>query len=174
MSLQVSLLTKFRIEANDVIIIPDATRTPRDETKEQFEAVVASVPGKKLSTASSSSSSSSSSSGSSCGFIIPEEELLANKQKTYFHLRISEVRFSGVGDLPLRPGGEGEQLLGLPDRDDLAGGQEGPGTSPPPSFLSPGSSSPLHGLAGHADEGPASGPHGPRQPGVCPHLLLLG
>jgi len=46
---------------------------------------------KKLSTASSGSEASHSSSGSECGYIIPEEDLLAYKQKTYFHLRISEV-----------------------------------------------------------------------------------
>jgi hypothetical protein len=37
----VSLLTKFRIEADDVIIIPDATRSPRPDTQAVFDALVA-------------------------------------------------------------------------------------------------------------------------------------
>ena len=59
----VSLLTKFRIEADDVIIIPDATRSPGDETKEEFERLVTSPgqAGKKLSTGSSSSEASNTS-----------------------------------------------------------------------------------------------------------------
>ena len=89
----VTLLTKFRIEANDVIIIPDATRTPRDDTKEQFERLVlAPGQGKKLSTASSSSEMSNTSSTATSGcYLLPEEDLRAHKEKTYFHLRISEV-----------------------------------------------------------------------------------
>ena len=90
----VSLLTKFRIEADDVIIIPDATRSPRDDTREQFERLVTAPgqTGKKLSTASSSSEASNTSTSSSFpGFLLPEEELRAHKEKTYFHLRISEV-----------------------------------------------------------------------------------
>ena len=89
----VTLLTKFRIEANDVIIIPDATRTPRDDTKEQFERLVlAPEQGKKLSTASSSSEMSNTSSTATSGcYLLPEEDLRAHKEKTYFHLRISEV-----------------------------------------------------------------------------------
>ena len=85
----VSLLTKFRIEADDVIIIPDATRLPREDTKDMFERLVL-APGqrKKLSTASSSSEASNT---SFPGFLLPEEELRAHKEKTYFHLRISEV-----------------------------------------------------------------------------------
>ena len=87
----VSLLTKFRIEADDVIIIPDATRSPRDETKEEFERLVTTPgQGKKLSTASSSSETSNTST-SFPGYLLPEEELRAHKEKTYFHLRISEV-----------------------------------------------------------------------------------
>ena len=87
----VSLLTKFRIEADDVIIIPDATRLPWEDTKDMFERLVL-APGqrKKLSTASSSSEASNTSS-SFPGFLLPEEELRAHKEKTYFHLRISEV-----------------------------------------------------------------------------------
>ena len=85
----VSLLTKFRIEADDVIIIPDATKLPREDTKDMFERLVL-APGqrKKLSTASSSSEASNT---SFPGFLLPEEELRAHKEKTYFHLRISEV-----------------------------------------------------------------------------------
>ena len=87
----VSLLTKFRIEADDVIIIPDATRSPRDETKEEFERLVTTPgQGKKLSTASSSSETSNTST-SFPGYLLPEEELRTHKEKTYFHLRISEV-----------------------------------------------------------------------------------
>ena len=61
-----SLLTKFRIEADDVIIIPDATRSPREETRELFSSLVAaredrSTADKKLSTASSGSEASHSS-----------------------------------------------------------------------------------------------------------------
>ena len=63
---QVSLLTKFRIEADDVIIIPDATRSPREETRELFSSLVVAredrnTADKKLSTASSGSEASHSS-----------------------------------------------------------------------------------------------------------------
>lgn len=86
----IALLAKFRIEADDVIIISDATKKPCSETKEAFEAIL-TAPKQKLSTGSQNSSNSESSVESAVNYIIPEEELLAHKEKTYFHLRISEV-----------------------------------------------------------------------------------
>ena len=87
----IALLAKFRIEADDVIIISDATKKPSNETKEEFEKMLF-VPKQKLSTGSKVSSSSDESRESRSCFIIDEEDLLAHKEKTYFHLRISEVR----------------------------------------------------------------------------------
>jgi len=83
----IALLAKFRIEADDVIIISDATKKPSNETKEAFEAIL-TAPKQKVSTGSQTSDSSIE---STVSYIIPEEELLAHKEKTYFHLRISEV-----------------------------------------------------------------------------------
>jgi len=86
----IALLAKFRIEADDVIIISDATKKPTNETKEAFEKIL-TAPKQKLSTGSQNSDTSDISKESDDPYIIPEEELLAHKEKTYFHLRISEV-----------------------------------------------------------------------------------
>ena len=56
-----------RIEADDVIIISDATAAPGAETREAWRRLLGAES------------------------LIQEEELLAHKEKTYFYLRISEV-----------------------------------------------------------------------------------
>ena len=65
----IALLAKFRIEADDVIIISDATKRPADTTREAFT---------KLTTLGEDT-------------LIAEEEAAALAEKTNFYLRISEV-----------------------------------------------------------------------------------
>ena len=65
----IALLAKFRIEADDVIIISDATKRPADSTREAF---------RKLTRRGEES-------------LIGEEETEAQAEKTNFYLRISEV-----------------------------------------------------------------------------------
>ena len=90
------------------------------------------------------------------GYLIPEEELRAHKQKTYFHLRISEVAAPhpvhstactlhpapctlhpapcNLHPAPCNAGGEGAQQLCLPPGDDPPHGAEGPGRSYRPKW----------------------------------------
>ena len=54
-----ALLAKFRIDFSDVIVIPDVTKKAKQATKEEFEGMI-----------------------EQCAEPIPEEELLAQKEKT--------------------------------------------------------------------------------------------
>ena len=63
-----TLLAKFRIDYSDVIVIPDVMKKARDETKNEFKAMLAQSTDP-----------------------IPEEELNSQKEKTNRHLRIAEL-----------------------------------------------------------------------------------
>jgi solute carrier family 12 sodium/potassium/chloride transporter 2 len=78
----VKLLSKFRIEADDVIIIDDATKKPRAETKDAFDKMVRN---------SGNSPSIVINDTENNEQVIPEDVLSKHKEKTNFHLRISEV-----------------------------------------------------------------------------------
>ena len=64
----INLLAKFRIEAEDVIIISDATKKPAESTRDAFA---------KLTT-------------------LTEEALMPHQEKTNFYMRISEVIFRKI------------------------------------------------------------------------------
>merc|ERR1719450_2101364 len=64
-----ALLAKFRIEFSSVVVIPDVTKRASDASRERLDALLAKIPKDT----------------------IPEEELLANKEKTNRHLRLSEL-----------------------------------------------------------------------------------
>lgn len=86
----VKLLAKFRIEAEDVIIIDDATKKPRDDTRQAFEQMVRSKPYssvKKFMTPAIVINDNDTEHSQ----IISESTLSKHKEKTNFHLRISEV-----------------------------------------------------------------------------------
>jgi len=64
-----ALLAKFRIEFSSVVVIPDVTKRASDASRERLDTLLAKIPKDT----------------------IPEEELLANKEKTNRHLRLSEL-----------------------------------------------------------------------------------
>jgi len=64
-----ALLAKFRIEFSSVVVIPDITKRAGDASRARLDQIMAKLP-----------------EGS-----IKEEELLANKEKTNRHLRLSEL-----------------------------------------------------------------------------------
>eukprot|EP00092_Neocalanus_flemingeri_P012452 GFUD01013425.1.p1 GENE.GFUD01013425.1~~GFUD01013425.1.p1 ORF type:complete len:1079 (+),score=254.39 GFUD01013425.1:143-3379(+) len=64
-----ALLAKFRIEFSSVVVIPDVTKRASDASRARLDILMAKLP-----------------EGS-----ITEEELLANKEKTNRHLRLSEL-----------------------------------------------------------------------------------
>lgn len=64
-----ALLAKFRIEFSSVVVIPDVTKRASDGSRARLDTLLARLPQDT----------------------IPEEELLANKEKTNRHLRLSEL-----------------------------------------------------------------------------------
>jgi len=64
-----ALLAKFRIEFSSVVVIPDVTKRASDASRARLDALLAKLPEDT----------------------IPEEELLANKEKTNRQLRLSEL-----------------------------------------------------------------------------------
>jgi solute carrier family 12 sodium/potassium/chloride transporter 2 len=70
-----ALLSKFRIDYSDVIVIPDITKKAEDKTKKEFEALIADF------------KSNSNDDGTS----ITEVELIAMREKTNRHLRLREL-----------------------------------------------------------------------------------
>lgn len=65
----ITLLSKFRIDYSKVTVIPDVTKKAKDSTKHEFNTIINGIAHDK-----------------------PEEaELLANKEKTNRHLRLSEL-----------------------------------------------------------------------------------
>ena len=73
-----ALLAKFRIDYSDVIVIPDITKKAQDSTKKEFDTLIEPfrVP---------------SDCPSSDGTSITDAELMAHKEKTNRHLRLSEA-----------------------------------------------------------------------------------
>lgn len=63
-----ALLAKFRIDFSDVIVIPDVTKKALGSTQDEFSTLIDKVPEP-----------------------IPEEELLAQKEKTNRNLRLTEL-----------------------------------------------------------------------------------
>ena len=76
----IALLGKFRIETDDVIILSDATKKPCEETKEQFEKMLQKSDDEK--------------GDNSEDYVVPEDELKVHREKTMFHLRLSEVKLN--------------------------------------------------------------------------------
>lgn len=64
-----ALLAKFRIDYSDVTVIPDVTKKAKEETKNEFKDMLAKAP----------------------NGAIPDNELLAQKEKTNRHLRLAEL-----------------------------------------------------------------------------------
>merc|ERR1712013_282215 len=64
-----ALLAKFRIEFSSVVVIPDVTKRASDSTRARLDTLLGKIPKDT----------------------IPEEELLANKEKTNRHLRLAEL-----------------------------------------------------------------------------------
>ena len=73
----IGLLAKFRIEAEDVIIISDATQKPTEASLREFTSVMESF---------TSQDDVSDIHG------VTEEDLVTHREKTNFYIRISEVR----------------------------------------------------------------------------------
>jgi len=70
-----SLLAKFRIEFSDVTVVPDVTKKAKDETRAEYQEILAGNMSK-----------------------IPDAELMSQKEKTNRHLRLAElVREHSVG-----------------------------------------------------------------------------
>ena len=63
-----SLLAKFRIDFSDVKVIPDVTKKAKEETKSEFQALLAQS-----------------------ADTVAEEELSSQREKTNRHLRIAEL-----------------------------------------------------------------------------------
>ena len=76
----VALLAKFRIEADDVIIISDATQKPSEASVRKFSALMEQV-------------TAGEGEGESAGeqARVTREELDTHREKTNFYLRMSEV-----------------------------------------------------------------------------------
>ncbi|XP_040581713.1 bumetanide-sensitive sodium-(potassium)-chloride cotransporter [Lepeophtheirus salmonis] len=89
-----SLLAKFRIDFQDVIMLTDATKQPKKETKDEFKAMLANNSLKNSNSGKKHSTSSRDSSSSECDEVPPlvsELDIIANKEKTNFNLRIAEI-----------------------------------------------------------------------------------
>lgn len=63
-----ALLAKFRIDFSDVIVIPDITKKALPETQTEYQKMIGQ-----------------------CAEPIPEEEMLAHKEKTNRNLRLTEL-----------------------------------------------------------------------------------
>lgn len=70
-----ALLAKFRIEYSDVIVIPDITKRAKEETRKEFEALIAPFKGED----------------SEDGTVITDGELMTLREKTNRHLRLREL-----------------------------------------------------------------------------------
>lgn len=70
-----ALLSKFRIDYSDVIVIHDITKKAQEKTKKEFEALIAPF----------------KSGNSDDGTSITDAELMALREKTNRHLRLREL-----------------------------------------------------------------------------------
>ncbi|XP_046400819.1 solute carrier family 12 member 3-like isoform X1 [Ischnura elegans] len=75
-----ALLSKFRIDYSDVIVLPDITKKAKEETKKEFEALIEPfrVKGSDIDESEE-------------GLFIKDSELLALKEKTNRHMRLREL-----------------------------------------------------------------------------------
>jgi solute carrier family 12 sodium/potassium/chloride transporter 2 len=90
-----TLLAKFRIEFEDVILLTDVTKRPSKQTKDDFSQIIKirNKPVTSLSTSSLESMASDCHGGSmnNVPVFISEMEMTKNMDKTNFHLRIAEI-----------------------------------------------------------------------------------
>jgi len=70
-----ALLSKFRIDYSDVIVIPDITKKAQESTKKEFDALIAPF----------------KSENNDDGCSITESELMSLREKTNRHLRLREL-----------------------------------------------------------------------------------
>ena len=80
----IALLGKFRIEADDVIIISDATKRPAENKVQEFNRIV-----ERYNNNFESENDERR---------ISDSELLTQREKTNFYLRISEVTITFLKD----------------------------------------------------------------------------
>ena len=73
-----TLLSKFRMEYSDVLVLPDVQKPPSEETKREFEKLIA-----RWRTDQDEAPEDNR-------LAITDSELLALKAKTYRHLRLRE------------------------------------------------------------------------------------
>uniref|UniRef100_A0A646QDL3 Solute carrier family 12 member 3 n=1 Tax=Hemiscolopendra marginata TaxID=943146 RepID=A0A646QDL3_9MYRI len=71
-----ALLSKFRIDYSDVIVIPDVQKRPQDGSKQEFDNIIKKFLNKD---------------GGMGDTFIPETELIALKDRTYRHIRLKEL-----------------------------------------------------------------------------------
>ena len=90
----VALLAKFRIEADDVIIISDATQKPSEASVRKFSALMEPV-----------TAGEGEGEGDSAGdqARVTREELDTHREKTNFYLRMSEVTHVLCLRAPIHP-----------------------------------------------------------------------
>ncbi|KAF2357911.1 SLC12A transporter C-terminal [Trinorchestia longiramus] len=81
-----NLLSKFRIDYGDVIVIPDAMRKATDSSKADFEALI-----EKYKTSENTSD----------GVTLTETELLSQREKTNRHIRLREMLLENSMDANL-------------------------------------------------------------------------
>ena len=75
-----NLLSKFRIDFQDVILLNDVTRKPSKETRDSFEQLI-----------SAPRHSRAGSGGSPASRVVSEADLKVHDEKTNFYLRIAEI-----------------------------------------------------------------------------------
>jgi len=92
-----TLLAKFRIEFQDVVLLNDATKRPSKQTKEDFKQMIRVQQQHKLSTSSRESAASSEPSAT----VVSEEVLGAHAERTNFHLRMAEIVRQNSSDAQL-------------------------------------------------------------------------
>ena len=92
----VALLAKFRIEADDVIIISDATQKPSEASVRKFSALMEPV---------TAGEGEGEGEGDSAGdqARVTREELDTHREKTNFYLRMSEVTHVQCLRAPIHP-----------------------------------------------------------------------
>ncbi|KAA0196281.1 hypothetical protein HAZT_HAZT010894 [Hyalella azteca] len=81
-----NLLSKFRIDYGDVIVIPDAMRKAKDSSKADFEALI-----EKFKTSDNTGD----------GVTLTETELLSQREKTNRHIRLREMLLENSMDANL-------------------------------------------------------------------------
>ena len=84
-------LAFFRIDADDVIIISDATQKPSEESLEEFNRIIGRKQPSEDHEEGRNEASEEQDDGDGVGS-ISEDDFIKHKEKTNFYLRISEVR----------------------------------------------------------------------------------